>query len=91
MWDKSTTCPVKRWWNVLPRRMYWACGRWLADRTSLPLVEEIGYPTPGSRGEWAAGEGISIVTWEMAPVSIETMYQTQLPTVIEILNGGAPD
>lgn len=68
-----------------------AFGRWLADRTSLPLVEEIGYPTPGSMGEWAAGEGISIVTWEMAPVSIETMYQTQLPTVIEILNGGAPD
>lgn len=65
-------------------------GRWLADRTSLPLVTDIGYPTPGSLGEWAAEQEIPIVTWEVPPISIEAMFQTQLHTIIEILCGASP-
>lgn len=66
-------------------------GRWLADRTALPLVTDIGYPTPGSMGQWAAERKIPIVTWEIPPISIEAMFQSQLHTLIEILNGHSPD
>jgi protein MpaA len=65
-------------------------GRWLAERTALPLVTDIGYPTPGSMGEWAAEREIPIVTWEIPPVSIEAMFASQLHTIIEILTGRAP-
>lgn len=62
-------------------------GRWAAKRSNLPLVESVGYATPGSMGTWAAERDIPIITWELAPHSIEHMYSTQLPTLVDLLKG----
>ena len=62
-------------------------GRWAAERSGLPLVESVGYATPGSMGTWAAELGIPIITWEFAPHSIEHMYTTQLPALVDVLEG----
>jgi len=62
-------------------------GRWAAERSALPLVESVGYATPGSMGTWAAENDIPIITWEFAPHSIEQMYATQLPALIDVLEG----
>src|ERR1700737_1704811 len=40
-------------------------GRQLAARCALPLLMEIGYPTPGSMGTWATEKGLTLVTWEL--------------------------
>lgn len=62
-----------------------AFGRALVGRTGLPLVGSIGYATPGSLGTWAAEAGIPIVTWELPPEAIETLYHTQLPVLTDLL------
>ncbi len=62
-------------------------GRWAAERSGLPLVESVGYATPGSMGTWSAEQGIPILTWEFAPEAIESLFHTQLPVLIEILQG----
>ena len=62
-------------------------GRWAAEHSGLPLVESVGYATPGSMGTWAAEQGIPIITWEFAPHSIEAMFATQLPALVDVLKG----
>ena len=62
-------------------------GRWAAERSGLPLVESVGYATLGSMGTWAAEQGIPIITWEFAPHSIEAMFATQLPALVDVLEG----
>jgi len=62
-------------------------GRWAADRSGLPRVDSVGYATPGSMGTWAAEVGVPLITWEFAPHSIEQMYATQLPALIDLLEG----
>src|SRR6056297_2498130 len=64
--------------------------RWIADRTGLPLVPEIGYPTPGSMGSWALERKIPIVTWEFPPDGVETLSRSQVPVLGEILRGNFP-
>lgn len=64
--------------------------RWLAEQTELPLVEEIGYPTPGSMGTWAAENELEIVTWEFPCDSVEGLARSQTPILIEILGGQSP-
>ena len=65
-------------------------GRWLEGQTGLPLVKEIGYPTPGSMGTWAEEEQIEIITWEFPCDAVESLSQTQTPVLIEILEGRSP-
>ncbi|MDF1810564.1 MAG: murein tripeptide amidase MpaA [Verrucomicrobiales bacterium] len=65
-------------------------GRWLAQQTGLPLVKEIGYSTPGSLGTWADENGIDIVTWEFPCHSIEQLSRSQVPVLIQILQGMSP-
>lgn len=67
-----------------------AIGAWVAERTGLPLVETVGYHTPGSMGTWAAEIGVPIITWEFPPDSIEAMFHTQLPVLVDILEGRHP-
>lgn len=62
-------------------------GQWLAQRTNLPLVPDIGYPTPGSMGSWAAEQGRHLITWEFPPAAIEEVSKTQVPVLRELLTG----
>lgn len=62
-------------------------GRWLAARTGLPLVRDIGYPTPGSFGTWAAERGLPVITWEFPPSPIETLSRETVPVLVEWLLG----
>lgn len=65
-------------------------GRWIAEKTKLPLVSGIGYPTPGSMGTWAGERGLPWITWEFPKESIESISQTQVPVLMEILRGKVP-
>ncbi len=63
-----------------------ALGQWIAHRTTLPLVADIGYPTPGSMGSWAAEQGRHLITWEFPPAAIESISKTQVPVLRELLS-----
>ncbi|MEM7698772.1 MAG: murein tripeptide amidase MpaA [Verrucomicrobiota bacterium] len=58
----------------------------LASGTGLPLVEQIGYPTPGSMGSWASELNQRLITWEFPPESVEALSKTQVPVLIELLS-----
>ncbi|MES2205577.1 MAG: murein tripeptide amidase MpaA [Pseudomonadota bacterium] len=59
-------------------------GQWLAQETALPLVPNIGYPTPGSFGTWAAENVLPLITFELPDKSIITLRRT-LCSVFETL------
>lgn len=67
-----------------------ATGRWIAEQTGLPLVTDIGYPTPGSMGTWAAERNIPLITWEFPPDGIESLSRSQVPVLVEIISGNFP-
>jgi len=60
-------------------------GRWLSEKTGSPLVREIGYPTPGSMGSWAAEQSIPLITWEFPIEGIETLSRRFVPILEECL------
>lgn len=64
-----------------------ALGRALAERTGLPFLTEIGYPTPGSMGTWAGEQGINLVTLELEDVSLYTAKDRWVPILIELMTG----
>ena len=64
---------------------------WIAQRTGLPLVPDVGYPTPGSLGTWAAERNLPIVTWEFPPDGIERLSRTMVPVLVDLLTGNFPD
>lgn len=64
--------------------------RWLERKTELPLVKDIGYPTPGSMGTWANDQGFEIVTWEFPCEAVEELARSQTPVLINILEGNSP-
>jgi protein MpaA len=64
-------------------------GRWLARRSGLPLVREIGYPVPGSLGTWGAEHGVRVVTYELPPDGVPALVHGHGPVVAELLAGGA--
>ncbi|MCR9243901.1 MAG: murein tripeptide amidase MpaA [bacterium] len=47
-------------------------GKWLAERSNLPLVDDIGYATPGSFGSWAAENDYHEITYEFGVDSPES-------------------
>lgn len=65
-----------------------ALGRWIAERTGLPLVASVGYPTPGSFGTWAAERGLGVVTWEFPLTNPDAAAREQVPTLVELLTRG---
>jgi protein MpaA len=62
-------------------------GRWLADRTGLPLVADIGYPTLGSFGTWGAENGVPVVTYEFPLTTTDTLVREHVPVLVELLSG----
>jgi protein MpaA len=67
-----------------------ALGRWLADRTGLPLVADVGYPTPGSFGTWGAEQGIPVVTYEFALSTMDEVVRTHVPVLVDVLTAAHP-
>lgn len=60
-------------------------GRWLAERTGLPLVETVGYPTPGSFGTWGAERGLPVITHEFGLTNPDAAAREQVPAFVELL------
>lgn len=60
-------------------------GEWLSAVTGSPLVQEIGYPTPGSMGSWAAENSIGLTTWEFPVEGIESLSRRFAPVLMDCL------
>lgn len=58
-----------------------------AGRCALPFLTEIGYPTPGSMGTWAAEQGLTLVTLEFEDASLYTLKDHHVPIVIDLMTG----
>jgi protein MpaA len=63
---------------------------WLSDRTGLPLVDDVGYPTPGSFGTWGAERDLPVVTYEFALSTIDDVVRDHVPVLTELLSGDTP-
>lgn len=62
-------------------------GRQLAARCAMPLITEIGYPTPGSMGTWATEQNLTLVTWELEPASLYDLKDRHVPILIDLMTG----
>jgi protein MpaA len=62
-------------------------GRQLADRSSLPFLTDIGYPTAGSMGTWAGEQGLNLVTLELEDASLYTLKDRHVPILIDLMTG----
>ena len=62
-----------------------ALGHWLSERTGLPLVSGVGYPTPGSFGTWGAERGLPVVTYEFPLGTPDAVTRDQVPVLIDLL------
>ena len=62
-------------------------GKVLAERTGLPLVDDIGYPTPGSMGSWAAEKGLNLITYELEAASAYDQKRRHVPVLVDLLTG----
>ncbi len=59
--------------------------QWLAERTGLLLVSDIGYPTPGSLGTWGGEQGIAVVTYEFPLTTTDQLVREHVPVLVELL------
>lgn len=62
-----------------------ALGRRLAARTGMPLVRDVGYPTPGSFGSWGSDHQVPVVTYEFPLAATEVLMQTHVPVLVDLL------
>jgi protein MpaA len=62
-------------------------GHLLAARSGMPLLTEIGYPTPGSMGTWAGERKLNLVTWELENGSLYTLKDRHVPLLIDLMTG----
>ena len=62
-----------------------ALGRRLAQRTGMPLVRDVGYPTPGSFGSWGTDNGVPVVTYEFPLAATEVLMREHVPVLLELL------
>ena len=60
-------------------------GRQLAARCALPLLTEIGYPTPGSMGTWAGEQRLNLVTWELEAASLYDLKDRHVPVLLDLM------
>lgn len=65
-------------------------GRQLADRCAFPFLTEIGYPTPGSMGTWAAEQRLNLVTLELEDASLYTLKDRHVPILIDLMTDRIP-
>jgi protein MpaA len=61
--------------------------QWAASQVGLPLVPDVGYPTPGSFGTWSAEQGIDIITWELPSEPLANMIDSHAHTLFKIITG----
>jgi protein MpaA len=61
-------------------------GHWLAERSGLPLVADVGYPTPGSFGTWGAEHGMPVVTYEFPLTTPDQATREQVPMLVELIS-----
>jgi len=64
--------------------------QWLAQRTGLPLVADVGYPTPGSFGTWGGENGIGVVTYEFPLTNTDALVREHVPVLVELLTRSEP-
>lgn len=60
---------------------------WLAERTGLELVPDVGYPTPGSFGTWARPRTVRVVTWELPHLALEELRLKYDDVLVQLLSG----
>ena len=63
---------------------------WLSQRTGLPLVKDVGYPTPGSFGTWGAEQGIGVVTYEFPLATTDAIVREHVPVLVDLLTDSGP-
>lgn len=64
-----------------------ALGRRLAARAGMPLVRDVGYPTPGSFGSWGGENGVPVITYEFPLAATEVLMRDHVPVLVELLTG----
>lgn len=62
-----------------------ALGQWISSETGIPLVDDVGYPTPGSFGTWAKENSIPLITFEVPIKPLTQMITNYVPTLIKLL------
>jgi protein MpaA len=60
-------------------------GRWIAERTGLPFVTDVGYPTPGSFGTWGRENGVPVITYEFPMTNTDALVRDHVPVLVELL------
>ncbi len=65
-------------------------GRRLAERSGMPLVRDVGYPTPGSFGSWGLEHDVPVVTYEFPLAATEVLMRDHVPILVELLTGTLP-
>jgi protein MpaA len=60
--------------------------RWIADRTGLPLVADVGYPTPGSFGTWGGENDVGVVTYEFPLSTTDALVREHVPVLVELIS-----
>ena len=63
---------------------------WVSEKTGLPLVADVGYPTPGSFGTWGGEQGLTVVTYEFEMTDKDTVVRKHVPLLAELLAGVEP-
>ncbi len=63
---------------------------WLGRETGLPVVPDVGYPTPGSFGSWCAERKLPVITYEFPRKSVEALVIDHLPALTQVLTGQWP-
>ena len=64
--------------------------RWISGRSGLPLVADVGYPTPGSFGTWGGEQGLTVVTYEFEMTDRDSVVKRHVPVLAELLTGVEP-
>lgn len=62
-------------------------GQWLSKVTGLPLVDSVGYPTPGSLGAWATETGRLLSTYEFGRHLLTDQRELHYPVLVQVLLG----
>ena len=64
-----------------------ALGRSLAARSGLPLVADVGYPTPGSFGTWCGERQLPVITLELERQGTQDLRRRWGPLLADVLRG----
>jgi len=64
--------------------------RWLARRTGMPLIRDVGYPTPGSLGSWGKDNRLPIITYELPLAATEVLMRDHVPVLVDLLLNPTP-